>query len=404
MALLNILSVAIFLSCVILLRKTGNSSLTMMILSLELVLHQVAAVYFIGWEYGYQYYLFNIAVLVFLGHYRTSLIPFAYAVVSFVAFGWLYYYSQKNAAPFYENLAHMKERLYWTNLSSTVMGLAGISFLYARTAIRMQRMLEEQNQLLKETQLQLVQSEKMGALGKLAAGLAHEMNNPIGAILSANQTGKRAAEKIRQQLTEAAKEEANTKSERLLGALEMTLSGSEQAATRLQELAARLKGFMRVDEAEVKLADLHEGLENTLAMLAADIRGKGIEVQKEYAGDLPKLFCQPAEINQVFMHLLQNSAKAIESDAGRIDIQSGFDSEKITITIKDNGHGLEPEAYAGLFELGFSEGDARVKLGMGLPLSRQIIARHKGRLELTGSPEKGTTATISLPLDNGFTV
>ncbi|MEL6823190.1 MAG: hypothetical protein AAFP70_15630, partial [Calditrichota bacterium] len=263
MALLNILSVAIFLGCFLMLRIIGNSTLAMMILSLELVLHQAAAVYYVGWEYGYQYYLFNIAVLIFLGHYRTFLIPFAYAVVSFVVFGWLFYFSQEITAPFFQNLAHMKDRLYWINLSSSVMGLAGTSFLYARTAVRMQQMLSEQNQLLKETQLQLVQSEKMGALGKLAAGLAHEMNNPIGAILSANQTGKRAVGKIKDQLKAVSEEVHDAKSERLLGALEMTLSGSEQAAVRLQELAARLKGFMRVDEAEVKLADLHEGLDNT---------------------------------------------------------------------------------------------------------------------------------------------
>jgi signal transduction histidine kinase len=254
---------------------------------------------------------------------------------------------------------------------------------------------------LKETQLMLVQSEKMAAIGKLAAGLTHEINTPIGAILSNTQTGAQAVERIRkQEATAAATVDGGRLSSRMLDTLGRSLESTADAGRRLGELVGRLQSFVRIDEAEVKPADLHEGIESAIALLHNQTEPRSIEVICRFDRTIPRVLCRPAEINQVLMHLLQNAVDAIEGP-GTITITTLQDTEWVTIKVHDTGRGMNPEEIEGLFDPGISSSRSRVKLKMGLPLSHQIVVRHGGELRVESTPGEGSTFTVKLPVSCG---
>ena len=389
----NVASVLLFICAVSWLRRRGDVSSVMLLISSEFIAHQWFAVYYLGWGYGFEYFLFVIGSLVFLVSYRSRWIPLVFAFLSVSVFVWLYKYGQSLNAPHPTMLLHLKDTIFLINVYSTMFAFAMIGYVYSRTAAQMERELETQNHELRETQLRLVNSEKMAAIGKLAAGLAHEINNPIGAIHSSAQTGARAVERL--QAGQGAKG-SDARTERILTALGQSLWSTMEASERLGKLAGRLQGFIGVDEAEVKPADLHEGLENTLAVLDNQLDSGDIEIVRQFDQSLPEVLCRPAEINQVFMHLLQNAIEAIDG-AGRIEIETAHSVEEVSVRIADSGRGLSPEEIASLFDLGFSSGESRVKLGMGLPISHQIVTRHKGRIEVESTPGKGTAFTVVLP-------
>ncbi len=390
LAIANIASVLLFVGIFFMIRHTGKTGLGMVLMSTEFIVHQVLVVYYIGWGYGFQYYLFPIAVMLFLGHFRSLIIPSLFAIIGVSTFGWLYHYGQYLNMPHIDTLAQWQPIIYWMNLYGTMLGLAGMSLVYTRAASRME-------QELRDAQVMIVNSEKMAALGKLAAGLAHEINNPIGAILSGTQTGVRAVERLRKQAEQPTAAGGNSeKNARVLQALGLSLESTVDAAQRLSELVNRLQGFMRVDEAAVKKANLHEGIESTIALLQNQLQNNAIEAVCIFDDDFPEIICRPAEINQVFMHLLQNAIDAIEA-SGKITITTSHDSRNVFVAISDTGRGLSAEMCETLFDLSFSSGQSRVKLGMGLPISHQIITRHNGELRVESTLGEGSTFTIVLP-------
>lgn len=286
---------------------------------------------------------------------------------------------------------------FWWNVSGAMLGIAIASFVYVRTAIRMERELAQQYQELREAQLMLVQSERMAAIGKLAAGLVHEINNAISVILSNTQTGTRAVERLREQEGAAeATGDALGRTMRIFAALGQCLESTTDGAQRLGELVRRLQGFVRLDEAEVKWADLHEGIESALALLHNQTQASSIEVIRCFDETLPKVLCRPAEINHVLMHLLQNAIDAIDGP-GTITITTGHDPEHVSIAIRDTGRGLKPEKLEDLFDFSFSSSRSRVKLGLGLPISHQIIVHCGGELRVDSTPGEGSTFTVILP-------
>jgi signal transduction histidine kinase len=309
-----------------------------------------------------------------------------------VALGWLYFQGQYLGVPHLTMPEPVRVGLYWWNITGATVGFAFISATYARTAMRMERELAEQNQELRETQAMLVQSEKMAAIGKLTAGLTHEINTPIGAILSSADTGARAVERLREQ-TAASDGKPLT---RLLDVLSQTIASAGDAARRLSELVGRLQSLVRIDEAEVKISDLHEGIESALALLHEQTQSGSIDVICRFDRTIPQVLCRPAEINQVFMNLLQNAIDAIEGP-GMITIITSQDPERVTIAIRDTGRGLKPEECEGLFDLSFSSSRSRVKLGLGLPISHQIVLRHHGELRVESALGEGSTFTVVLP-------
>jgi two-component system NtrC family sensor kinase len=247
---------------------------------------------------------------------------------------------------------------------------------------------------LRATQGRLVQSEKMAALGKLVAGLVHEMNTPIGASNSAMDVSQRCVEKIQRVREEADSETRAEEMTKLLGLLQENYSVTRKAHDRISHILENLKSFIRLDQSERQKVDVHEGLDCALELLEPDYRGR-VDVVREY-GDLPLVDCCPSEINQVLMSLLSNAVEAIE-ESGTITVRTAVKNEDVRIAISDTGTGIPTKQIPHLFDPGFNTKGERVKVGMGLLVSHNIVHRHGGRIDVESEPGTGSTFTIVVP-------
>ena len=251
---------------------------------------------------------------------------------------------------------------------------------------------------LKQTQIQLIQTEKMAALGSLVAGVVHELNNPLGAINSAADVSSRCVDKLIEILEGAQTIDDlrdNKELVRCLDILQRDHSVTMEASQRISRIVNSLKSFVRLDKAEFQEADVHEGLDSTVTLLEAEFKDR-VEIRKEY-GDVPPLRSNPGELNQVFMHLLTNAARAIE-DKGTVTIRTYTKNGKVIIEFSDTGVGISPEHIARLFDPSFSRTGPRVKAGLGLFTSYNIMKKHNGDIKVESEVGKGTTFTLVLPV------
>jgi len=246
---------------------------------------------------------------------------------------------------------------------------------------QLEQLLEE----LRSTQAQLVQSEKMAALGRLTAGITHEINTPVGVLRSQSDIVNRCVEK----LETADAHEASRLLTMLAESSRLTLEASERIGGLLQNL----KTFTQLDRAEVGPLDVHAGLESAIALLRPK---NGIDVVRRY-GELPTLRGRAAEMNGAFMTLLRNAEQAIEHE-GTVSVETHADDSFVTIAIADNGKGIPPEQLEGLFDVGFTSSTSRVRFGMGLATAYRVVDQHGGKIKATSDSGKGTTLTIVLPV------
>jgi signal transduction histidine kinase len=243
----------------------------------------------------------------------------------------------------------------------------------------------------RELTSQLIQAEKMAALGLLVAGVAHEINTPMGAIHSNNDIMLRAVTRIRKNL----EPDANKEVMRLLGILEEVCRNNETAAERIMHIVRRLKNFARLDEAARKRVDLHEGVESTLTLLQHQLKNR-IRIEKQF-GEIPGVLCHPNQVNQVFMNILANAAQAISGN-GVIRIRTWRDGNFVRISIADTGVGIPQEHLSKIFDPGFTTKGVGLGTGLGLSICYKIIEDHGGSIEVDSSTS-GTTFTINLPID-----
>lgn len=257
--------------------------------------------------------------------------------------------------------------------------------------------LKQSNQDLQETQVQLVQSEKMAVLGQLTAGIAHEINSPIGAVKSSADVSSRCVQKIKENLVEqgAEKNSPNGSLNKTIEVLEKNQNVILDAVDRIAGIVMSLKSFARLDEAEYKVADIHEGIESTLKLISYEIADR-IEIEKDFA-TLPQFRHYPNQLNQVFMTILSNAIQAIEG-RGSITIKTSRKHKNILIDISDTGKGMPPKVVESLFDLGFTTKYSRVGIGMGLHNAFNIIQKHKGTIEVNSKVGIGTNFLISLPM------
>jgi two-component system NtrC family sensor kinase len=237
---------------------------------------------------------------------------------------------------------------------------------------------------------QLIQSEKMAALGLLVAGVAHEINTPMGAIHSNNDIMTRAVGKVRKLLEPAPDKEVR----RLLDILGEICRNNEIATERIMNIVRSLKNFARLDEAERKKVNIHEGIESTLSLLRHQLKNR-IRIVKCF-GDIPEIECYPNELNQVFMNILVNAAQAIKH-RGEITVKTWREGDRVKIAISDTGVGIPPENLSKVFDPGFTTKGVGLGTGLGLSLCYKIIQDHRGTIEAESS-KQGTTFTISIPL------
>jgi PAS domain S-box-containing protein len=260
--------------------------------------------------------------------------------------------------------------------------------------------LEKVNQQMQEAQTQLTQSEKMASLGLLVAGIAHEINTPIGSINSNNDILIRSVGKMRDFLNCAqcpSEVRENPEVIKIMKILAEINQNNRMACERIMNIIRSLKNFARLDEAERKKVNLHDGLDSTLTLVHHQLKNR-IQVVKEY-GDLPEVECYPNQVNQVFMNLLVNAEQAMP-ERGTLTIKTFRDQDQIKILISDTGVGIPKENLKRIFDPGFTTKGVGVGTGLGLSICYKIIQDHHGKIEVTSEVGKGTTFTLSLPLQS----
>ena len=257
---------------------------------------------------------------------------------------------------------------------------------------------------LEQANRQLLQSEKLAAIGQLAAGVAHEINNPVGYVYSNLQSLDSYLSDLFR-LTEAvghaeSLEDLHTIKhsidyEFLRDDLRALLVESKEGIERVKTIIAAMRDFSHIEEEEFKPADIHRGIETTLNLVNNEVKYKA-EVIREF-GDLPEVDCIISQINQVVMNLLVNAAHAIE-EFGTITIRTSCDDEFALIEIQDSGKGIAPEHLNRVFEPFFTTKPVGKGTGLGLSLSFNIIEKHNGELQVSSTLGQGTCFSIKLPL------
>ncbi len=272
--------------------------------------------------------------------------------------------------------------------------------------------LQEALQNLKETQVQLIQTEKMSSLGQLVSGVAHEINNPInfiqGNLVYVNEYAQellRLIDLYQQEypnLRAVLQDQIDANHLNFIRTdLPKLVASMEMGTERIQKIVQSLRNFSRLDEAEVKVANIHEGIDNTLLILNHRLT-QGIEVVKKY-GDLPLIPCYPAQLNQVFMNILANAIDALMAEEAQLVKQiviqtQKVDSQQIRVGIWNNGSRIPYEIRDKLFDPFFTTKPVGQGTGLGLTICYQIIEKHGGKIEVISEPGQGTEFAIVLPL------
>ena len=274
---------------------------------------------------------------------------------------------------------------------------------------------EEQRILIKkleEAHNQLLQSEKLASIGQLAAGVAHEINNPIGFVNSNLGTLKNyvsdllriielyesgqpllATDPALQNSIREACEKADL--DFLREDIATLIAESIDGTARVRRIVQDLRDFSRVDSTEWQWADLHAGLESTLNVVRNEIKYKA-DVVREFA-TLPKVECMPAQLNQVFMNMLVNAVQSIP-EQGTITLRSGCADDMVWISISDTGKGIPPELMTRIFDPFFTTKPVGKGTGLGLSVSYGIVDKHGGHIDVQSQPGQGSTFTIWLPV------
>ena len=262
---------------------------------------------------------------------------------------------------------------------------------------------------LENTKNQLLQSEKMASIGQLAAGVAHEINNPMAFIKSNFNTLKNYFSDL--ELTIQEYENFITSNNTNVDILEKTrkkydldfliedieelMSDSADGIARVQDIVKSLKEFSRMDENKWEDADINIGIESTLRVVSHELKYVA-EVEKDF-GDLPQVQCLPMQINQVIMNLLVNAAHSLDKD-GKISIRTRKKEDWVIINVQDNGCGIEEEHVLKIFDPFFTTKPVGSGTGLGLSLSYNIITKHSGTITVDSEAGKGTNFEIKLPI------
>lgn len=248
---------------------------------------------------------------------------------------------------------------------------------------------------LQTMQSQLLESERLAAVGTLTAGVTHEMNTPLGVVKSGLDTQRRALQKLQVSLPEAPSRAVKASA----AALDSAVATSTAAVARLESLVSNLRRFTRLDEAEYQALDVREELQTTLQLLAPQLP-PGIHIETELS-EVPIIQGWPSALNQAFLTLLSNAAEALGTE-GRIRVAcEARDQGRVQVTIADDGPGIADDVKARLFDLELSRDGARARFRVGLATVKTVVARHHGRIEVDSQPGQGAAFTISLPVVQG---
>lgn len=264
-------------------------------------------------------------------------------------------------------------------------------------------------QQLQRLQAQIVQNEKMASIGQLAAGIAHELNNPVGFLYGnldlldgcvqdltklvrffdgaeLSPTVRGAAESLKKDLDY----------HRTVSDLDSIIADCREGAERVRDIVQNLRTFSRLDEAELKRTDIHEGIDSTIRILSRYFSNGNVELVREY-GEVPAIEAFSAKLNQVWMNLLVNAAQAIGTDNGVVRIRSWTGTDSVCVAISDTGCGIAATELSRIFDPFFTTKSVGEGTGLGLSISFGIVEDHGGSIRVESEPGSGTTFTVELP-------
>jgi len=275
------------------------------------------------------------------------------------------------------------------------------------TLERLEKAYEEQ----KSSQLKILQQEKMASIGQLAAGVAHELNNPMSFISSNLGTLNKyvnrlldfisvQSEEIKSLENAAAVRKVNKKRKELklddiIGDIHVMIKESLDGAERVKKIVYELNCFSRMDEEEYKSADINECIESAITIVRNELKYRST-LEKDY-GKLPRIKCYPRQINQIFVNLLINAVQSI-AEQGTIRIKTWHEDGSAWMEVSDTGSGIQQENLVKIFEPFFTTKDAGEGTGLGLSITYEIVQRHKGEITVKSELGKGTTFTIRIPV------
>ena len=310
-------------------------------------------------------------------------------------------YNQLDSA----DLSSLRQQTFWVSVLSVVSGIVILGVFLWRayfTVVKREHMFEAQ---LDEATKRLVQSEKLASLGELAAGVAHEINNPVGYV-SSNLTSLQKYLATYEKVLDAP--EANT--EEMLAVkkkhnyafiredLQNLVKETQEGVGRVKAIIQDLKDYARTNVASHYVAsDLHIGLKSTLNIARNQLKNRA-DVRLSL-GNLPLVECTPSQIDQVFLNLIVNAAQAMpEGKMGLIDIRTDCNEHEVWIEVQDNGPGIAPEILQRIFDPFFTTKDPGTGTGLGLSVSLNIVEQHQGKLDVSSTVGVGTTFKITLPI------
>jgi two-component system cell cycle sensor histidine kinase/response regulator CckA len=262
------------------------------------------------------------------------------------------------------------------------------------------RDMTERNRL----QHQVLQNEKLVTVGTLAAGIAHEINNPTAVVLANMGVIRAYADDVAAMLAEGGGLDRGPELERATAELDEVIHDCTHAAERIRDIVRDLKGFAHIGEGDVGLVNINERLDATLRMASNEVRYRA-RIEKDFGGDLPAIVASPGKLGQVFLNLIVNATQAIDEgkiEENKITITTRFEDGRIRVSVRDTGKGIPQEILFKIFDPFFTTKPVGAGTGLGLSICQDIVKKHNGEIRVESEIGRGTTFSVYLPLDTGL--